>query len=178
MESKSERAKRIFDEMPFEDRLSRFVSRSIEKFSLYYSPALIMSANSNGRREKTYEFIETFNYRPFDDKLHQPGSADYDMVIIKHIDSPVHLYKIFYDHNSKFILFDTDKIFSSKWYIEIVKGAICVSPDSVNKWTIDKNGQKSFTFKGRTMFLTNLSESYFMSDSRYDLLLRDTRCHL
>lgn len=171
MDSEAEKLLRELEEMSFEEKIS--TSRlSIKDWTVY--PYLITYADIGNRREKVYQFIEGLNLRLFDENLYQPGSDDYDMVIIKEVKSPLDLYKIFDNHNFKFILFDTDKIFSSKWYIDILQGAICASPDSGYKWTIEKEGQKPFQFKGTTMFITDKELKDLTASPRFKYILRDT----
>ena len=96
------------------------------------------------------------------------------MVIVNHIKNPLHLYDTLYNHNHKFILFDTDKIFSRINYTYLLEGAICASPDSGNKWTIYQDGKKPFQFFGRTMTISNISIDEFKAKPRFKYLLRDT----
>jgi hypothetical protein len=89
--------------------------------------------------------------------------------------SPKSLFDFFNKNKSAIVIFNSDtavKILKSTGCIGIIKGAVCSSPDSGNKWLVGYEGQKEFTFKGKVIM--NLSDHAInWKLSKYEYLKRD-----
>ena len=162
--------------MSFEEIIERMIYK--DRFFLMSEPIMITSANIDDRREVVYKRLKSLDIVIFNPKIHKAGEKDYDMVFIRDINNPTHLYEVLRDHNHKIIIFDTDKILKSQWYINKLQGAVCSSPNSGIRWRVLINNYKMFDFKGATLIITDMNLKEMKKKKHLEYILRDTLNHL
>ena len=133
---------------------------------------LITNADNNSRREQLYEFLHERNLKGYDEEKEK--GEDYNYKVIQQLRSPKDIFDIYERHNGKLVIFDTEKLFSRKQYMDVAEGGFCSSPESGKKWPVRYQNRKEFYFKGHVIVLTQLSKRKLQEkEERYKYLLRD-----
>ena len=131
-----------------------------EDFKKYYGEFAHWDSNST-KPIPTSDWRELRQYDPtknFEDD-------DYEFVVLGGSISPVMTYSSIYQHNGKIIVFDDiDKILKNKEGLDVLKGALDGEMKDISWATAntpkDMEGNevpKTFKFKGRAIFITNLT---------------------
>lgn len=133
-----------------------------------YHP-IISNCNNEGRRDLFFEYLKNSKLKEC-----QFDGGEYDYIIVQACQSPNVLYSILEEHNEKLIIFDNEILDHSKPYINILMGAVCNSPDSGDKWTVDYLDKKSFKFKGHIIILASYSgDELYKKKEKLNYVLRD-----
>lgn len=130
---------------------------------------IISNCNDQGRRDLFFDYLKNSKLKEckFD-------GSDYDYIIVQACQSPSVLYSILENHNEKLIIFDNEILDYSKPYINLLMGAVCNSPDSGAKWTVEYLDKKSFKFNGHAIILTSLSgQELHKKKDKLNYILRD-----
>ena len=135
---------------------------------------LITNIDSNSRKVNLFNYISSLKWKKFDKNIHEGNSSDYDYVLITDIQKPIDLYSHLWSHKERIIIFESEKILSSKWYTNILAGAVCSSPDSCRKWNVSYEGKDDFIFSGRCIILTSQTLSDLKKIDRMEYIIRDT----
>lgn len=145
-----------------------------ETYLSIFTAFIIVDADKEERRQKFYRYVRDQKVKLFDPTFHQAGDESYQVVIVNEIKSPKHLVEILIAHNRKILTVDSEKVFSSKWYIAKMEGAICSSPDSGTRWRLQVNTWDTFNFKGKVIVVSNKSRKDLKKDNRLTYILRDS----
>ncbi len=89
--------------------------------------------------------------------------------------TPKSIYEFLYKNNPSVIFFKPDdaiKILKSTSCIKLIEGAVCSSPDSGSKWSVEYENLDEFTFYGY-LIMPIKTESIKWNLSKYHCLLRD-----
>ena len=74
---------------------------------------------------------------------------------LSNVKSPLALYNFISAHRNELVIIDIDFVHLPKNYLDLLKGAVCSSPDSGALWSVTYLDKPSFEFKGRLILCTN-----------------------
>jgi hypothetical protein len=94
-------------------------------------------------------------------------------IMVTGIESPSWLYNLLNENKTASIIIQTDILRKRKNYIDILEGAVCSSPDSMQLWKVNYTGKKSFEFKGRILICTQLTRQEISKNGNLHYINRD-----
>lgn len=94
-------------------------------------------------------------------------------VLLEYIEGPKQLYTFIKQHQNELIIIKDDIFTKRKNYLDIVQGAVCSSPDSMELWSVSYLNEKDFVFKGKIILCTNKTKKEIKNDKRLTYFARD-----
>jgi hypothetical protein len=94
-------------------------------------------------------------------------------IMVTEVKSPGWLYNLLNDNKTASMIFQTEVLMKRKNYTDILEGAVCSSPDSMQLWNVNYPGKKSFTFKGRILICTLLTRQEISKNGNLHYINRD-----
>jgi hypothetical protein len=157
----------------FKERIESLILSKILNSELMKNHLLVFDIESNDKRQVFFDAIAKTNWRRYDPEIHDYND-DFDYIYLNDsILNPKALFDLFKNLNGKTIIFDNESLLKKQTLINVLEGAICSSPDSCAKWSVNLEGHKKFTFKGSVIILTCQQADKFMKTKKYEYLTRD-----
>lgn len=94
-------------------------------------------------------------------------------VILENIKTPKSLFEFISTNQNQLIIIRDDIFNKRKTYLDIVQGAVCSSPDSMELWNVSYLNEKEFTFNGMIILCTRKTIQEVKSDKRLSYFVRD-----
>lgn len=153
---------------------SRYVKAVIQK---KFKSCIAYGSGGTGKTYTALQQLRAAGMKEYDEDKNSPamylnddqkenGEANYDFVKISGQATPTALYKALYEHNGKILLFDDcDSVLQNEVSVNLLKAALDTTGDGTVTYASGKDilgadDQKipqRFKFKGRVIFISNLS---------------------
>ncbi len=88
--------------------------------------------------------------------------------------SPKALFEFLKLNSSARVVFEEDLLTKRKEYIDVIAGAICSNPNTVEPWKVSY-GAESFVFKGSILVLSRLTKEELQGKVSLKYILRDSK---